>query len=124
MKCKEKVVYHDAALAEVARVDLIRRNPKDPRNKTLVCYTCRDCGKWHVGHLRNMAQPVAPKPKKVKGPTPGQQRRAERKAAEKAAKQKLFADYTENLQIAKILIDRELARYAALGIKPRAPQQP
>lgn len=119
MQCKEKVVYHNAALAEAARVDMVRRNPKDPRNKTLVCYTCRDCGHWHVGHLRSRPQPAAATPKKVKGPTPGQQRRAAKKLAEKQAKQKMFADYHENLQIAKILIDRELARYAALGIKPR-----
>ncbi len=51
--------------------------------------------------------------------TPGQQRRAERKAAERAVHDKLFADYTDTLRICKILVDRELARYAALGIKPR-----
>jgi hypothetical protein len=124
MKCSEKVTYHNAAMAEAARVDLIRRNKTDKRNARLVCYTCRDCGNWHVGHLRRITQQAAPVPKQVKGPKPGQLRRAAAKAAEKVAKQELYADWTETLRFVRLMADREIARMEALGVPKRAVQQP
>ena len=123
MKCHQKICYHDGATAEDAQQRYIRDHKTDKRNARLVCYICRDCGKWHLGHMRRK-QRATPKP--VKQLTPGQLARKERKAAEReahrAARRVLFADYIENLNICKVLIDRELARYAAAGIRPRMEQ--
>ena len=82
--------------------------------RRLNVYRCKACSQWHIG--RSNSYDAAPK--QPKGPTPGELRRAEKRAAEKAAKQAQFADYTDNLRICKILIDRELARMEAMGIKP------
>ena len=122
MQCKEKVPHHNRAMADEALRALIAQNKRDPRNKQLVVYNCRDCGLWHVGHLRRRLtnQPAPPRPKPaVKPPTPGQLRRAARKAEERAKHDAFYADYAENLRICKILMDREFARMEALGIKQR-----
>jgi hypothetical protein len=122
MTCNAKFYYHKEADAEAARQGTLAKHPKDPRNKYLRVYVCQRCGLFHVGHQKSKYVPkllAAPKQKGPKQPTPGQQRRAARKEAERAARQLQFADYIENLNIAKILIDRELSRYATLGIKPR-----
>jgi hypothetical protein len=119
MLCKNKVPYPSGAVAESARQKYISEHKTDKRNARLVCYHCRVCGLWHLGHSRRKPQPAAAAPKKVKGPTPGELRRAAKRAAEKAAKQALFADYQDTLRICKILADRQFALYAALGIKPR-----
>ncbi len=125
MKCSEKVFFHTQAQAEEVRRALLEKNPKDKRNKFLRVYVCQRCGLYHVGHQKSKYAPkLLAAPKQPKQPTPGELRRAEKRAAAKAAKATMFADYTDNLRIAKILIDRELARYAALGVKPRQPQQP
>jgi hypothetical protein len=124
MKCKEKVPYHNREMAAEALRAIIAKNKRDPRNKQLVVYNCRDCGLWHVGHLRrrllNQPAPRVPAPKPaVKTPTPGQLRRAAAKAAAKAAHDAMFADYTDTLRIARILADREIARLEALGVPKR-----
>jgi hypothetical protein len=121
MECKKKICYHDAAIAEDARQRYIRENKTDKRNDRLVCYKCRDCGKWHLGHLRRIAQAaLAPKP--PKGPTPGELRRAAKRAAEKAERQKFYQDYHNTLVFCQQLTDNEIARMIALGATPRTVQ--
>ena len=120
MQCKEKVTYHSAAMAEEARVDMVRRYSKDKRSTRFVCYVCRDCGLWHVGHLRSsLIEKPAAAPKQPKGPTPGEQRRAAAKAAEKAERQKFYQDYHDTLVFCRQLTDRRMAELVALGAKPR-----
>ncbi|HUC30021.1 MAG TPA: hypothetical protein VMR80_10570 [Candidatus Acidoferrum sp.] len=71
---------------------------------------------WHLGRANSYeAAPKQPGPKPL---TAGQQRRAEKKAAEKAAHQALYADYVDTLRICRLLADRQMALYAALGVKP------
>lgn len=90
--------------------------------KHLNVYEC-PCGEgWCVGRAwrskreAETAQPAAPAPKQ---PTAGQLRRAEKRAAEKAAKLQLYADYTETLHICRMMVDREIARMEAAGLRPR-----
>lgn len=124
MNCTDKLHHKTEreALNHLAWARRQRHQEGSQGLKHLNVYKC-PCGEgWCVGRAwrgKREAQAAQPAAKKPKGPTPGQLRRAERKAVEKAAKQAQFADYTDNLRIAKILIDRELARYAALGMKPR-----
>ncbi|MGA7382245.1 MAG: hypothetical protein WBX03_15455 [Terriglobales bacterium] len=52
MKCAEKVWYPTAALAEKALKELVKKANDKQAAKRLVVYPCRDCGKFHVGHMR------------------------------------------------------------------------
>lgn len=80
MKCSQKVWYPNAVLAEEARRKLVQCAGHDHAQKRLVVYPCRDCGKFHVGHLRrSLNTPVVernkPEPTPEKLPTWGQLRR-------------------------------------------------
>jgi hypothetical protein len=87
-------------------------------------YRCSCGAGWCVGRswkTRRAMEAAQPKPDKTTNRlSSGQQRRMEKHAAEKAARQAMYADYHQTLQFCKMLVDRELARYEALGIKPRA----
>lgn len=123
MKCKEKVAYHNREMADAARLDIIASNKRDPRNKQLVVYNCRDCGLLHVGHVRRRLanQPARAKAAPaVKPPTPGQLRRKAAKEAEQTERNAFYADYHQTLQFCKMLVDRELSRYETIGIEPCA----
>jgi hypothetical protein len=77
---------------------------------------------WRGKREAQAAQPkVEPS---LKPPTPGQQRRAAKKAAEKADRQALYQDYHDTLVFCQRLTDNEIARMIALGAKPRTIQQP
>lgn len=121
--CSTRHQYHATERSALNHLAWARMQPGGKGIKHLNVFSCQECGGWHVGRSRRgYRERLASMPKAElasKPLTPGQQRRAERKAAERAVHDKLFADYTDTLRICKILVDRELARYAALGIKPR-----
>jgi hypothetical protein len=95
--------------------------------RSLMEYRCRDCGQFHIGHdhktyranarARQAAQPAAtPQPKPL---SPGAARRnmehAQREAERHAERAALFADYIENINYARKLLDREIALTAKAG---------
>jgi len=127
MNCADKLHHKTErqALNHLAWARKQRHQEGSQGLKHLNAYQC-PCGEgWCVGRKwRSKRETEAAQPKAAPEPklTAGQQRRSAKRAAEKAAKQAMFADYTDNLRICQILIDRELTRMAALGIKPRAPQ--
>jgi hypothetical protein len=121
MNCADKR-HHETEREALNHLAWAKKQPGSHGLKYLNVYEC-PCGQgWCVGRAyrsRREAQAMQPAAPKGKRQTPGQQRRAAKKAAEKAAKQALFADYQDTLRICKILADRQFALYAALGIKPR-----
>jgi hypothetical protein len=125
MNCAEKLHHKTerGALDHLARARQVGNGGHGIKH--LNVYEC-PCGEgWCVGRAwraKREAQVVQPKAEPATGLSPGQQRRAAKKAAEKAAKQQMYADYTDTLRICKILADRNMALYEALGIKPRAVQ--
>lgn len=91
MTCKEKIRYATMVDAEKARRDFMATAGKDKRHRRLVCYPCRDCQFYHLGHLRRNMNEPAKKIKIPKPPTPGELRRKEKheaKAAERYANRK------------------------------------
>jgi hypothetical protein len=58
-----------------------------------------------------------------KGPTPGEQRRAglrkQKRDAEQAQRNALYADYQDTLRICQILINRRVAELEAAGVPKR-----
>jgi hypothetical protein len=74
MQCAEKVWYPTAVLAEKARRELIVRAKDKRAAKRLVVYNCRDCGKFHIGHVR----PAFNKPAKEYPPSARQRRAGKR----------------------------------------------
>jgi len=85
--------------------------------KRLNVYRCQQCGLFHLGRGNKLVvHKPAPAPKP---PTPGQQRRQQARQSAQAARQAFFADYRQTLEFCRILIDREIARYEALGIPKR-----
>jgi hypothetical protein len=127
MNCTDKLHHKTEreALNHLAWARKQRHQEGSHGLKHLNVYKC-PCGEgWCVGRAwrsAREAQAVQPKAEPATGLTPGQQRRAAKKAEEKAQRQAQFGDYHQTLQFCKMLVDRELARYAALGIKPRAIQ--
>jgi hypothetical protein len=120
MTCTKRA-YNTQAAAQAKLEDIIA-NYKETGSggkswRRLNVYRCKACSLWHIGR----ANSYHAAPKTPKGPTPGDLRRAARKAAAKAAKATMYADYTDTLRICKILADRQIALYEALGIKPRTP---
>lgn len=79
---------------------------------------CTKCSMWHLGRANHY-----PKTVPVKGPTPGELRRAAaRKAkrdADRAKHDAMYADYAYTLRICRTLVDREIARMEALGVPKR-----
>jgi hypothetical protein len=125
MNCAEKLHHKTERLAldHLAWARKQRHQEGSHGLKHLNVYECPCKGGWCVGRAwrsKREAQAVQPKAEPSTGLTSGQQRRAAKKAAEKADRQAQFADYHQTLQFCKMLVDRELARYEALGIKPRA----
>ena len=118
--CKGKITHTTVELAAAARQSLIDDGGDA---ETLEVYQCFACQGFHVGHKRKAKQQAAAPTHKVKGPTPGQQRRAAARAAEKAERQKFFQDYHDTLVYCNHLRDNEIARMIALGAKPRTVQQ-
>ncbi len=127
MNCTSGKKYHATERSALNHLTWARKQRHQEGStglKHLNVYQCEECAGWHVGRAwrgKREAQAAQPAAKKAKGPTPGQQRRAATKAAEKAAKQQMYADYTDNLRIMRIMTDREIARMEALGYKPRTP---
>jgi hypothetical protein len=101
------------------------------RLRSLNVYQCPCGGGWCVGRdgrdaaaarrQRDARLAIAPLPQTTL--TPGQQRRAEKRAAEKAEHDALYADYHQSLLICRMLTDREIARMEALGIPRCTPEQ-
>lgn len=131
MNCTDKLHHQTEreALNHLAWARKQRHQEGSQGLKHLNVYKC-PCGEgWCVGRAwrsKREAQARQPAAKKPKGPTPGQLRRAERKAAEKAVKAKLYQDYHDTLVYCHRLTAKEIARMIALGAKPRTvqPQQP
>lgn len=89
--CKEKIRYATMVEAEQARRAFMATAGKDKRHRRLVCYPCRDCQFYHLGHVRRNMNEPAKKIKIPKPPTPGELRRRakhEAKAAERSANRK------------------------------------
>lgn len=122
MNCTDKL-HHKTEREARNHLAWARKQPGGHGIKHLNVYEC-PCGTgWCVGRAwRSKRETEAAQPKSAPGPklTAGQQRRAAKKAEAKAAKQQMFADYTDTLRICKILADRQIALYEALGIKPRS----
>jgi hypothetical protein len=119
MQCREKILFHTAAIAEAARREYCAAHKKNKRNRRLVVYPCHHCGKFHLGHLRRKPLAVVAAPP-VKQPTAGDLRRAEKRAAKAAARKAeraaRYADWAETMRHVKFLVDREIERMKALGI--------
>jgi hypothetical protein len=120
MNCTDKLHHKTEreALNHLAWARKQRHQQGSHGLKHLNVYQC-PCGNgfcvgraWRGKRESEAAQPAAPAPKQ---PTAGQLRRAEKRAAEKAAKQQLYADYTETLHICRMMVDREIARMEAAG---------
>lgn len=119
MTC-QKTPYGTHAQAQAALDRIVQEHKRTGKGgkswKRLNVYRCKNCSMWHLGRANSYsAAKPQPGPKLL---TAGQLRRAERKAAEKAAHQALYADYADTLRICKILADRNMALYEALGVKP------
>lgn len=102
MNCADKLHHKTEreALNHLAWARKQRHQEGSTGLKHLNVYKCL-CGEgWCVGRAwrgKREAQATQPAAKRPKGPTPGQQRRAEKKAAAKAAKAKLYQDYHDTL---------------------------
>jgi len=81
--------------------------------KHLNVYEC-PCGEgWCVGRAwrsKREAQAAQPKAEPATVLTPGQQRRAAKKAAEKAARQTFYADWHDTLMHVARMVDAEIRR--------------
>lgn len=122
MNCTDKLHHKNEreALDHLARARQIGNGGHGIKH--LNVYEC-PCGQgWCVGRSYRSkrealaAQPAAPAPKQ---PTAGQLRRAEKRAAEKAAKQQMYQDYHDTLVFCRQLTDARMAELVALGAKPR-----
>src|SRR5258706_10581634 len=115
MDCKQKITFRSAAIAEDARLGYVAAHKTDRRNPRLTVYTCNHCGKFHLGHLRRKPVTVQAAPP-VKQPTPGDLRRAEKRAAKadarKAARAAWYADWSDTLRHIEWLIARDFASRA------------
>jgi len=114
MICKEKVFYHSATQAEAARLDLIAIHKTNKANARLVVYRCRDCGLFHLGHLRREQKPQAAP--EIKPPSASDLRRAEKHkakvAARKAERAERYRDWKETLRHIEWMIDQDFAARA------------
>jgi len=101
MQCKQKIVFHTAAIAEAARQGYAATHKTDKRNPRLMAYPCPHCGLFHLGHLRRKPVAVQAAPP-VKQPTARELRRAEKHAAKKAERKSApalqYADWAETLR--------------------------
>lgn len=87
--------------------------------KRLNVFLCRACTQWHVGHAKQSwpeKQSAAPAAQPL---TAGQLRRKEEHERKEAARHQqraqAFADYRENMDYARYLLNRELAATAKAG---------
>jgi hypothetical protein len=126
MHCTDKL-HHKTQREALNHLAWAKKQPGGHGIKHLNAYECPCGGGWCVGRAwrskreAEAAEPAAPAAPAPKQPTPGQQRRADKKAAEKLVRQEFFRDYHETLLFCRMLVERETARYEALGIKPRGP---
>jgi len=119
--CAGKRKYRSIELALDALDAIKAKNNDAQRHKNLKPYRCAICDHWHIGHDHKKAAIIA-KPKGPKEPTPGQLRRARRRAAEKAVRAFLWQDRVETLRYLQAAVDREMQAYAAAGRQKVAPQ--
>jgi len=107
MKCQEKVWYPTAVDAEEARRKMESKSRDKQRAKGLVVYHCRDCKKFHVGHLRASygkpkAETPAPAPPKI--PSIGDLKRKVRNLEKRLDAERRHAAYVIGKIVSK---DRE-----------------
>ena len=128
MNCTEKLHHKTKreALDHLAWARKQRHQEGSHGLKHLNVYECPCGGGWCVGRAwrgKREAEAAQPEAPKVKELTPGQQRRAAKKAAEKAERQKFYQDYHDTLVFCQQLTDRRMAELIALGAKPRVVTQ-
>jgi hypothetical protein len=125
MNCTDKLHHKTEreALNHLAWARKQRHQEGSQGLKHLNVYQC-PCGEgWCVGRAwRGKREAQAAQPKATTGLTPGELRRAAKRAAERAEHQKLYQDYHDTLVHCQRLTDHEIARMIALGAKPRSVQ--
>lgn len=128
MKCSTGHICH---LTERAALDALRWAKRQPGGKGLRwlnVFLCRVCGYWHVGRSqRTQRERLAAEPKPAPAPKPlttGQLRRKAEREAERAAHDRLYADWQDTLMHVRRMVDAEIARLEAMGLPKRNPIQP